>query len=256
MRLPSVTALVLAAMLLMAPPIAGAVASAAQPGPTEAQVNAALAKIKEDPNLGVTRKRHRLQWKKKDTNQPANANSSDWLRWLADAVSWFGTTARLLLWVIGILAAGLLGLFIKRFLEVRGDGSAALRVTTPTHVRDLDIRPESLPDDIGGSALILWERGEHRPALALLYRGTLSRLAHVHGVPIRDSSTEGDCLQLANTHLRAAPSAYVVRLIRVWQRAVYGSADPTEDAMRSLCAEFAAALDKPALIATPAEQAA
>jgi len=229
----------------------------AQPGPTEAQVNVALAKIKEDPNLGVTRKRHRLQWKKKnDTSRSANAHSSEWLRWLADAVSWFGTTARALLWVIGILAAGLLGLFIKRFLEVRGDGPAALRVVTPTHVRDLDIRPESLPDDIGASALGMWEHGEHRAALALLYRGTLSRLAHVHGVPIRDSSTEGDCLQLADSHLPAAPSAYVVRLIRVWQRAVYGSADPTEEVMRSLCAEFADALNAPAIIATATEQAA
>jgi hypothetical protein len=219
-------------------------------------VNAALAKIKEDPNLGVTRKRHRLQWKTKNTNQAANTHSGDWLRWLADAISWFGTTARLLLWVIGILAAGILGLFIKRFLEDRGGGPAALRVVTPTHVRDLDICPESLPDDIGTSALAMWERGERRPALALLYRGTLSRLAHVHGVPIRDSSTEGDCLQLANSHLAAAPSAYVTRLIRAWQRAVYGSVDPTEEAMRSLCAEFADALDKPVSAATLMEQPA
>ena len=43
----------------------------------------------------------------------------------------------------------------------------------------------------------LWDRGDHRAALALLYRGLLSRLVHVHRVPIRDSSTEGDCLALA-----------------------------------------------------------
>jgi hypothetical protein len=253
-RSPSVAALALTALLLTAPPIVGAAESAAQP--TETQVNAALAKIKEDPNLGVTKKRHRLKWKTKDTNQSTNPHGGEWLQWLADAISWFGTTARLLLWVIGILAAGLLGLFIKRFLEVRGDGPSALQVITPTHVRDLDIRPESLPDNIGASALAMWERGERRPALALLYRGTLSRLAHVHGVPIRDSSTEGDCLQLANAHLPAAPSAYVTRLIRAWQRAVYGGADPTEEAMRSLCAEFADALAKPASAATLTEQPA
>lgn len=254
MRLPSVAALALVALLLTSPPVSGAAESTAQP--TEAQVNAALAKIKEDPNLGVTRKRHRLKWKTKEAQQATNPRGGEWLQWLADAISWFGTTARLLLWVIGILAAGLLGLFIKRFLEVRGVGPSALRVVTPTHVRDLDIRPESLPEDIGASALAMWERGERRPALALLYRGSLSRLAHVHGVPIRDSSTEGDCLQLASAHLQAAPSAYVTRLIRAWQRAVYGSADPTEEAMRALCTEFADALDKPAGAATLTEQAA
>ena len=75
----------------------------------------------------------------------------------------------------------------------RGDDA----FVAPTHVRDLDIRPESLPDDIGAAARALWDRGEHRAALALLYRGLLSRLAHVHRLPIRDSSTEGDCLALA-----------------------------------------------------------
>src|SRR6202012_5457640 len=126
---------------------------------------------------------------------------------------------------------------------VRGTGPSTLRVVTPTHVRDLDIRPESLPDEIGGSALTMWERGEHRSALALLYRGLLSRLAHVHGVPIRDSSTEGDCVALAVTHLPATRSAYVVRLIRVWQRAVYGNIDPTSDEFNSLSAGFSAAVD-------------
>jgi hypothetical protein len=253
-RSRSTIALVLTALLLAEPTISGAVENAAQP--TEAQVNTALAKIKEDPNLGVTRKRHRLQWKTKDKTPATNTSSSDWLKWLADAISWFGATARLLLWVIGILAAGIVGLYIKRFLEVRGAGPSPLRVVTPTHVRDLDIRPESLPDDIGGTALTMWERSEHRPALALLYRGTVSRLAHVHGVPIRDSSTEGDCLQLASSYLPAVPSAYVARLIRVWQRAVYGSADPAEETMRSLCVEFAGALDRPVSVATPTEQAA
>jgi len=121
-------------------------------------------------------------------------------------------------------------------------------------VRDLDIRPESLPDDIGASALGIWERGEHRAGLALLYRGALSRLAHVHEVPIRDASTEGDCLSLANMHLSVQPAAYMARLIRVWQRAVYGSADPTDDEMRALCEGFAAALNKS--VGTPAVQSA
>jgi hypothetical protein len=211
------------------------------PQPTAQQVKAAVQKLTQDPNLGSMKKSHRLKWKNK--NDPAKKEThkdqgNEWLSWLADAMSWFASTARALLWVIGVLLAGILGLYIKRFLEVRGDRPSALRIVMPTHVRELDIRPESLPDDIGASSLAIWERGEHRAALALLYRGALSRLAHVHGVPIRDSSTEGDCLSLANAHLQAGPAAYVTRLIRVWQRAVYGSVDPAEEEMRSLCAGF------------------
>jgi hypothetical protein len=113
----------------------------------------------------------------------------------------------------------------------------------PTHVRDLDIRPESLPVDIGAAARTLWSRGEHRAALALLYRGLLSRLAHVHQVPVKDSSTEGDCLALAVTHLTIDRSEYTSRLIRVWQRAVYGGVNAETSAVYALCDGFAPALD-------------
>ena len=252
MRLP-LEALLATTLLLGPPAIADVGAPAATQQPTQEQVKAAVAKLKADPNLGVEKKSHRLHWVNSAEKKP-NENPDDWLHWLADAISWFATTARALLWVIGILLAGIVALYIKRFLELRGERPSPLRVAMPTHVRDLDIRPESLPEDIGSSALELWERGEHRAALALLYRGVLSRLAHVHNVPIRDSSTEGDCLRLANAHLPAAPGAYVARLIRVWQRAVYGNTDPTDEELRSLCAAFADAIDRP--VSTPVEQAA
>jgi hypothetical protein len=236
------------------------VMSATQPAqphdnPTDVQVKAAAARLVQDPNLGKMEKAHRLRWKSQNEDEPPNDKPGGaWLDWLVGALGWLATTARALLWVIGILLAGILGLYIKRFLELRGAGPSAKPLAMPTHVRDLDIRPESLPDDIGASALEIWERGEHRMALALLYRGTLSRLAHVHEVPIRDASTEGDCLSLANAHLPAQSAAYVARLIRVWQRAVYGKAKPTDDEVRVLCEGFAGALDKS--VGTPAVQAA
>ena len=170
------------------------------PQPTREQVASAVEKLKADPNLGVDQKTRKLvRNSRPEPNAPQT--SPGWLNWIADAFRWLASTARALLWVAGILLAGILGLYIKRFVESRGERSVPLRFSMPTHVRDLDIRPESLPDDVGGAALELWERGEHRAALALLYRGLLSRLAHLHAVPIRDSSTEGDCLALAATHL-------------------------------------------------------
>jgi len=225
-------------------------AEAPQAGqPTRAEVAAAVAKLEADANLGATTSTRKLVRNSKADTAVAQESPS-WLRWIGDAFAWLAGTARALLWVGGILLAGVLGLYIKRFLQSRGERSAPLRFATPTHVRDLDIRPESLPDDIGGAALELWERGEHRAALALLYRGLLSRLAHVHGIPIRDSSTEGDCLALATTQLTATRSAYAGRLIRVWQRAVYGDIEPTSEEFHALCTGFAAATDSPMPAAT------
>src|SRR6185295_7845985 len=104
----------------------------------------------------------------------------------------------------------------------RRGGTAAIVFNPPTHVRDLDIRPETLPPDIGAAARALWDAGDRRAALALLYRGLLSRLIHVHRLPIRDSSTEGDCLELAARHLTDTRRQYAAALIRAWQRFVYG----------------------------------
>ena len=121
----------------------------------------------------------------------------------------------------------------------------------PTHVQDLDIRPESLPPDIGAAARELWDRGEQRAALALLYRGLLSRLAHVYEVPIRDSSTEGDCLTLAARRLDGVRIAYITQLVRTWQRAIYGGMAIETSVVHELCAGFAANLDVPASAEAP-----
>ena len=232
-------------------------APAVDPGkPSREEIQAAVEKLRADPNLGTTEKKRQL---KRNTEPPEpqkiDPGSLSWLKWIAEAFRWFASTARALLWILAILLAGFLGLFIKRFAESRVERSRPVAFSMPTHVQDLDIRPESLPDDIGGTALSLWERGEHRAALALLYRGLLSRLAHVHGVPIRDSSTEGDCLTLAAERLALQPAAYAAQLIRLWQRAVYGNIEPTPEEFRAVSTGFAAAVD-PRPTAAPVEQAA
>jgi hypothetical protein len=220
-------------------PLAGAAPPAGRP--TDAQVRAALAQVKADPNLGTTKKTHILDWQDSEPSRPANHPSSDWLRGL---VRWIGDTSRVLMWVTGGLAACMLILYLARLIQQRTGRPRSLPV--PTHIRELDIRPESLPADIGAAALDLWEQGAHRAALALLYRGMLSRLVHVHAVPIRQSSTEGDCEQLAAAYLGALPMAYVSRLIRAWQDAVYGGKAPAPDTFRALCRELDPALAAPA----------
>lgn len=245
----------LLAAVLLTGGVARATEPAASDAPSRAEVQAAVEKLRSDPNLGTTAYERQLMRNKRTAPTVKHEPPPSWLQWIGDAFGWFASTARILVWVIAILLAGVLGLFIKRFIESRGERSRPVGFSMPTHVQDLDIRPESLPNDIGGAALELWERGEHRAALALLYRGLLSRMAHVHGVSIRDSSTEGDCLALAVRYLPARQSAYAAKLIRLWQGAVYGNIDPTTEEFRTVSTAFAATVDAlPA--AAPTEQAA
>jgi hypothetical protein len=215
--------------------------------PTRADVRKALDKVKNDPNLAAERSVNMLRWAEAEpvTDEPwwwswANAVG----RWFGGLFKWVAESGRLLVWVLGAVLAALLVTYVVRLVRVRGLPRVPQAFVPPSHVRDLDIRPESLPDDVGAAALGLWEQGEQRAALALLYRGLLSRLVHVHGVPIRASSTEGECLELARPRLAAANARYAARLVETWGAAVYGGLLPATAAVQALCGEFAVALDR------------
>jgi hypothetical protein len=208
----------------------------------QADLDSALETLKEDPNLATTRQMRTLKWIGAEEEKPRKAG---WVKWLAELFGWFAEISQVFVWlVIGLLIA-LLVLYLVRFTKTFGRRTMPSEPLAPTHVGDLDIRPESLPDDVGSAAWNLWQQGEHRNALSLLYRGLLSRLAHVHRVPIRDSSTEGDCLTLAERHLPTERARYVAGLILVWQRAVYGGTDPNESDVQRVCEEFESALRAP-----------
>jgi hypothetical protein len=206
--------------------------------PADEDVAAAIEKLRADPNLSGVRQVRKLGWRSEQKPQ----ERSNFLQWLWGFFEWLGRAGRLLVWAIGgVLALLLAWSVIKMLRGIRAPG-APPAPALPTHVRDLDIRPESLPDDIGAAALELWRNGQHRAALALLYRGLLSKLAHTYRLPIRDSTTEGDCVALAATHLPPRQRDYVSQLVSVWQRTTYGGREPQDHEVETLCADFGSAL--------------
>ena len=213
--------------------------------PTEAQITKATVDVKADPNFATERKMNTLHWS--DDTNPRRDRFPGWLKWLGTLFAYIGQSARVLMWVVIAIAAGLIALYIMRLLSrVNGLSGRDGKFVAPSHVQDLDIRPESLPPDIGAAVRALWDRGDHRAALALLYRALLSRLVHVYEVPIRDSSTEGDCLVLAARHVDEERTRYATRLVKVWQRAVYGGETIDIDTVYALCDGFGPTLDRAA----------
>jgi hypothetical protein len=236
-----VRVIVSAVMLLAASAwIESAPGRAETPGPPE--ISRALETVKTDPNLATVRTIRILRWRGSST--PRQRGTFAWLAWIVGLFRWFDQSARVLVWAVVVMLGGLLVAYVVRILGDRGVRTPGEKsFVAPSRVHDLDIRPESLPDDIGAAARRLWDRSERRAALALLYRGMLSRFAHVHQIPIRDSSTERDCLALAAGHLSTARADYVSGLVREWQRVVYGSEDIQTPTVYGLCDGFAPALD-------------
>jgi hypothetical protein len=231
---------VFTAVLACRPTVAAAQSTPASVDrPGDGELEQALETVRADPNLSPQRKVRTLRW---TAGQPQTPRGP-WLTWLIQTAAWFANSARRLVWIAGGVLLALAIASLVRARNRRPGGTAAIVFSPPTHVRDLDIRPETLPADIGAAARALWDAGDRRAALALLYRGLLSRLIHVHRLPIRDSSTEGDCLEIAARHLTDTRRQYVAALIRAWQRFVYGGEEIQTALVQTLCDGFASALD-------------
>jgi hypothetical protein len=233
--------LMVAAVLFSALCLAGPSAGQ-EPQPEE--ITQALEALEADPNLATETTIKMPRWRERDPRNPQAPPS--WLAWITDFFRWLDQSARVLMWGVVLVLVAMLAAFLVRVIRRGSHATAADEFVAPTHVRDLDIRPESLPDDIGAAARSLWDAGEHRASLALLYRGLLSRLAHVHRLPIRDSTTEGDCLVLAARLLSPGMHEYSSRLVGVWQRFVYGREAVDATTVYTLCDRFGAALEMPA----------
>ena len=230
-------ALLLCAALVGAQPV---VSQQAAP-PDLARIEAAREAVRQDAALGTERTINTLRWDRQRASQEDSATPG----WLFGLFRWLGQSARLLVWVLAAVLAAMIVVYLLRLLRDRRVVATA-RPLAPTHVRELDIRPESLPADIGAAARQLWDAGDTRRALALLYRGLLSRLVHAHAAPVRDSTTEGESVLLARGCLPAAGGEFAAALVGVWQLAVYGRRTPDTATVHALCVGFSPALDAPA----------
>lgn len=115
-----------------------------------------------------------------------------------------------------------------------------------TEVAGLDIRAESLPADVPAAVRALWDQGERRNALALLYRATLSRLVTLHGLRLAQGATEGDCLRMAR-QAALPPARYDVAdtVTTLWLNGAYGGRWPDSAAVHAACGAWHAQFDAP-----------
>jgi len=219
-------------LLLVLALLAGAGLGAQAPAPAPSAPKAALAEVLRAPEFATHRQAWRLHQRR--PSAPArSAPSPGWIRPFLDRL------ALLLKWLLP--GALLLWLSAALWRHRRSLAGALERPQDPPPgaVLGLDIRPESLPADLPEAAARLWDQGDPRGALALLYRGALAHLAHGLGLPLTASATEGECLRLGRQGLPAPGAEYLARLTAAWLSVAYGGR-PAPAGARDLCAGWAA----------------
>lgn len=186
-------------------------------------------------------------WRRKE--RPDASKPPDWKpRDTLPDLTVFAEIAKLVLIALALCFAAWL---LYRYRDQLG---ALLQRESPraaTEIAGLDIRPESLPDDVPAAVRKLWGQGERRAALALLYRATLSRLASQDGLLLTRGATENDCLRLANRactnrQLRAERLQVTADATALWLDGAYGNRWPGNEVLEAVCAAWQREFAKPA----------
>ena len=139
-----------------------------------------------------------------------------------------GPIARFLVLVaFGVFVAA----FLLRFSRIRDWIGKYLPKTgnvmrPPAKLFGMDIRPESLPDDLAVEFRALVEAGKKREALSLLYRGVLSLLVNVYRMRIGKSRTENECCVIVSRYRPQEESVFFQQLTAEWLQVAYGHKDP------------------------------
>lgn len=102
----------------------------------------------------------------------------------------------------------------------------------------LDVRRESIPEDVAGDTLSLWRQGQHREALGLLYRSTLSILIHRHAFQFSDGSTEQECADMVRHATSPELGDYFSRMTATWQALAYAHRLPQDEQVQVLCSQW------------------
>lgn len=179
--------------------------------------------------------------------------------WLIDVIEFFernsgsfdsarefvSSSARVLEFMLWVFVVSLFIYFfyryreqLRNFIDSQGSGGDEAEKAVPEVLFGLDVRRESLPDDVPAQVQQLWANSEPRVALSLLYRATLSSLIHNYNFKFFDGDTEGECVVTVRARGDERLSDYTQRLTLCWQQLAYGHQLPESELVNALCDQW------------------
>jgi hypothetical protein len=204
-------------------------------------IDAAIADLRHDPNLGGQTKIRTLRWVTQSQPQPPSTSPT----WILGLFGYIGQFGGLLLWMVGAGAVAVAAVWAVRLLRSGAPRAVPAQPDVgERQVLDLDIHPDSLPDDVSAAAIELLRAGRLRDSLSLLYRASLSSAVHRFGVTLGVHHTEREVLKAVKVALDDARARYFADLVAAWQRVVYAGEAVSPESVLPLCAGFSTHFDR------------
>ena len=178
------------------------------------------------------------EWKLKSFDDPDKLDektTNDLTKLLKPIAVIFATIIEYALWILLLIAVVMLYLTRDKWLHLfTSESDDEDEYQAPDILFGMDIRKESLPEDIAKEAQLLWEKQQFRESLSLLYRGALAQLVNQEKILLENSHTEGDILKLSAKSLVENKQQYLTQLTRQWQLIAYAHREPANEAMNWL----------------------
>ena len=232
----------LAAALAAALAIGLAPAPEAFARPAGKDPRAEIAEVLKAPEF--PHERQVMRWQRRAPELPevdAKGVDLSWLQAIGYAFAKFSEAA---LWLAAAVLLALGAWWAARRMP-REAAAPRRPYRAPAALFGMALAPESLPADLPGAARALVAAGRLREALALLYRGTLSALVHGHGIPLRESDTEGEALGRVQARAEAHVAHDFTELVALWQAAAYARRLPSPAEIERLAEAYAARFAAP-----------
>lgn len=198
-----------------------------------------IREVLRDPVFGqeTQEKEWRAKAKGEAKSRAEQEPPSPWLRKLARWMERLVEGLRVMAWGVALLLAAALLYVVIRFRDRWWPGQRELP-PPPDFLFGLDVRPESLPDDVAAAAQVALAAGRVEEALSLLYRGALVALIHRVQLEFRAGDTEDDCLRRVRGRIEAAAEEYFAALLRQWRLVAYARCVPPLPVLEALCTDW------------------
>lgn len=188
-----------------------------------------LQQVLTDPAVREQSSPYDIRWRPtfKFPETKASLDPS-WIQTLAHLSKLIGSLLGYLLWILLALAVCWVLYYYQRWWPYLRE---LMQPQTVNYIPEVwqqadEHSLEALPANIPQQAERLWQQGQQRAALSLLYRGALAYFSQ-QGIAVLATATEGENLALVR-QFQPQKTPSFSHIVRIWQAAAYAEHYPAE----------------------------
>ncbi len=209
-----------------------------QPAEQSTQV---ILDVMEDPAFNTIKHIERLKYigDKKEKKKKDSEDLGKWSEIIKNIGKMLAVVFEYALWIVLLIIIALIVKYRHHF-KMGWRKKKTITGKKPATLFGLDVRQESLPDNVAEEAMRLYQEQQFRESMALLYRASLAFWVNNYHFNLKNGATEGDCVVWAEqlsmeSKDHQSQVTFFSHLTHAWQITAYAHRYVNESEMQQLC---------------------